>query len=130
MKADLRQIIASCLAIGTFGLICYSFSPVIIDVAAKCWSNDDYSHGLLLPFVCLALFWLKRDEIIQKLNFNDANHQATINPEDQLNLVLAARNKARQICNNLLTKSKFCIFSSYQTKTKLSDQKNNLIFYK
>lgn len=64
---NMRQIFSFLAAILAGVFLVGSFYPVLSDVAIKCWTNDDYSHGVLLPFVSLALFWLKRDELIPRV---------------------------------------------------------------
>ncbi len=36
---------------GTFGLLLFLFYPTLHEIAFICWTDDDYSHGLLLPFI-------------------------------------------------------------------------------
>lgn len=42
------------------------FFPVIRDVALVCYENDDYSHGLLLPFISVILGWMNRQALIER----------------------------------------------------------------
>jgi exosortase len=36
------------------------YSPIILGLAKEWWTNDDYSHGLLVPFAIGYLIWEKR----------------------------------------------------------------------
>ena len=67
LNFNIKQLFAASLAVVALVSLFYLFSSVLIDVAHKCWTNDDYSHGILLPFVSLGLFWMKRDVLIPKL---------------------------------------------------------------
>lgn len=63
-RLDLIAIIGT---IGTFLLLGYLFWPALKDIARVCWTDDDYSHGLLLPFVALYMIWDRREAIGEKL---------------------------------------------------------------
>jgi exosortase len=41
-------------------LLGYLFYPILRDIAMTCWTDDDYSHGLLLPIVAVYMIWDKR----------------------------------------------------------------------
>jgi exosortase len=45
-------------------LVLAIFAPTIKQVAQICMENDDYSHGILLPLISLALVYMKRDELL------------------------------------------------------------------
>ena len=47
--------------------------PVLQNVAAICWNDDDHSHGLLLPFISLYLLWEKRDEIANAISESEVS---------------------------------------------------------
>ncbi len=38
------------------------YSDTVSRIAYICWSDDDYSHGLLLPFITLYVFWQYRTD--------------------------------------------------------------------
>ncbi|HET8760233.1 MAG TPA: archaeosortase/exosortase family protein, partial [Nitrospiria bacterium] len=39
------------------------YGPTIASLARMWWSSDDYSHGILVPFISLYFVWMKRDVI-------------------------------------------------------------------
>ncbi len=43
--------------------ILYLYFPSILKVTEICMENDDYSHGVLLPFISMFLVYIKRDEL-------------------------------------------------------------------
>ena len=43
------------------------FQP-LKEIALICWTDDDYSHGLMLPFVTLYMWWDHRATIYHELN--------------------------------------------------------------
>ena len=49
------------LVAALFGLLVYLFFPTLKEIALICWTDDDYSHGTLLPFVSLYMLWDQRD---------------------------------------------------------------------
>ena len=55
------------LAGATFLLILALFFPTLREIALICWNDDDYSHGLLLPFVAAYMVWDQREIISEKL---------------------------------------------------------------
>ena len=55
------------LAIVVFGLLGYLFFPTLKEIALICWNDDDYSHGVLLPFVAAYMIWDRREIISQRI---------------------------------------------------------------
>ena len=55
------------LAIGCFLGLAYLFYPTILEIARICMTDDDYSHGTLLPFVMLYMFWDSRDKMSKNI---------------------------------------------------------------
>ena len=51
--------------LGLLGLL-YSFT--FVSMAKICWNNDDYSHGLFLPFAAGYLIWLRRNALLAAWN--------------------------------------------------------------
>lgn len=49
--------------LGCFLLLAYLYVPVLKEIATICLEDDDYSHGILLPFVTVYLFWIRRAEL-------------------------------------------------------------------
>ncbi len=47
--------------------ISYLYGETLFDIGRICWSSDDYSHGLILPFVTAYIFHSKREELFQRL---------------------------------------------------------------
>ena len=56
------------LAIASFLGLTYLFLPTLKEIAEICWTDDDYSHGTLLPFVALYMIWDSKDKISKKIN--------------------------------------------------------------
>lgn len=42
-------------------LLVYLFYPTLREIAIICWNDDDYSHGILLPFVAGYMMWDSRE---------------------------------------------------------------------
>jgi exosortase len=53
------------LALFPYLLLTALFYPALKEIAEICWTNEDYSHGLLLPFIAAYLVWEKRGAIRQ-----------------------------------------------------------------
>jgi len=53
-------------------LLGYMYGPTLAWIADICWNDNDYSHGLLLPFISIYIIWNLRNErwplIQEKLN--------------------------------------------------------------
>ena len=64
-KEVFKEIAAFILFIAAACCVLYEFWPALCEVYQKCNSNDDYSHGLLLPFVAIILVWFKKEELQQ-----------------------------------------------------------------
>lgn len=50
-----------------FVLLGFLFYPTLKEIALICWTDDDYSHGVLLPFVALFMIWDSRGAILERL---------------------------------------------------------------
>lgn len=48
-------------------LLLYLFYPTLKEIALICWNDDDYSHGLLLPFVAGYMIWDRREQIFSRI---------------------------------------------------------------
>jgi exosortase len=59
-------ILPLCLALGLFAGLGVLFYPTLKDIAEICWVYEDYSHGLLLPFITVYLIWIRRAEIAKR----------------------------------------------------------------
>ncbi len=55
------------LALFSFLAIGYLFYSTLKEIARICYTDDDYSHGLLLPIVSLYMIWDQKDYIKEKL---------------------------------------------------------------
>ncbi len=53
------------IASGVFLTLLILYAPTLGDIAHICWTDDDYSHGLLLPFITLYLLWERKKKIQQ-----------------------------------------------------------------
>jgi len=58
-----RGVLGPLMALSALGLVVYLYWPVLSSIARICWTDDDYSHGLLLPFVTIYLLWDRRQKI-------------------------------------------------------------------
>ncbi len=45
------------------GLLLFLYGETLFQIAAICWQDEDYSHGLLLPFITAYLIWERRREL-------------------------------------------------------------------
>ena len=45
------------------GLVLVLFAPTLRILTLQWWDDPNYSHGLVLPFLCAIIVWQKRDEI-------------------------------------------------------------------
>ena len=43
--------------------IAFAFAPVLAKLGFDWWNNENYSHGLLIPFVIIYILWSQRDEL-------------------------------------------------------------------
>jgi exosortase len=43
--------------------IAFAFAPVLAKLGFDWWNDENYSHGLLIPFVIIYILWLQRDEL-------------------------------------------------------------------
>lgn len=58
-----------------FAVIAYLFYPTIKEIAEICWTDDDYSHGTLLPIVALYMVWDSKDKISKKIRDAQSNNK-------------------------------------------------------
>lgn len=64
MNTEFREQLRTVLAFAVFFvLLALLFGKTIAGIAAICWTDDDYSHGLLLPFIAAYLLWTKQEEV-------------------------------------------------------------------
>jgi exosortase len=40
------------------------FQDALFEIAEICWENDDYSHGLILPFIIGYIWWDQKDDFL------------------------------------------------------------------
>ena len=45
----------------------YLYFPTLSEIGMICWNDDDYSHGLVLPFVTIYILWENRSLLNQRL---------------------------------------------------------------
>ena len=57
------RIYLTLCALGTVSLLALIFGPTLVNIATVCWRDDDYSHGLILPFAALYILWTKKEII-------------------------------------------------------------------
>ncbi|MBP9837838.1 MAG: exosortase/archaeosortase family protein, partial [Proteobacteria bacterium] len=50
-----------------FILIFYLFFPTIAETFEICYVNEDYSHGLILPLICLYFLYLDKQKIFSEI---------------------------------------------------------------
>ena len=55
------------LAASVVALLLILFVPTLYAIGVICWEKEDYSHGLLLPFVTAYMIWDRRDSIRKRL---------------------------------------------------------------
>jgi len=61
-----KDTVGIALASIAFGIVFYLFYPTLKTIALICYNDDDYSHGLLLPFVGLYMIWDSRERIVSR----------------------------------------------------------------
>lgn len=64
-KSVARSPLESASVSYAVGLLCavwflVLYMPTLKEIASICWTDDDYSHGLILPFVALYILWDRR----------------------------------------------------------------------
>ncbi len=57
----------------SIAILVFAFFEVLAKIYDIAMNNDDYSHGLLLPFVAAYLVWIRKDEISESLSSLDPN---------------------------------------------------------
>jgi exosortase len=65
-KIELDRIAAAFSMLGIL-LLAYCYFPTLKRTALICWTNDDYSHGLILPAVALYILWDKKGKFLRIL---------------------------------------------------------------
>ena len=43
--------------------VIFAYASVLVKLSHDWWSDENYSHGLLIPFVILYILWLRRDKL-------------------------------------------------------------------
>lgn len=66
-KAGTIRIIEFILLFALIVLLVTLFQTPIRDISYICWNDDDYSHGLMIPFIILYIWWDQKDIIIKRL---------------------------------------------------------------
>lgn len=61
-KKDWNFLGLACLLSSAFILVTL-FLPALLDIYEICSTDDDYSHGLLLPFVIAYIYWERRADL-------------------------------------------------------------------
>jgi exosortase len=54
------------------------FHEALTEIARICWDNDDYSHGLILPFIILYIWWDQKDEIRKNVSSRNVDKDFSI----------------------------------------------------
>lgn len=49
-------------AIALVSVILFTYAAVLVKLSSHWWSDENYSHGLLIPFVIGYILWLQRDK--------------------------------------------------------------------
>jgi exosortase len=60
------------VALGSI-LVAIYWIPVS-SIAMICWTDDDYSHGLILPLVMLYMWWDRKSQILESLKLESNNN--------------------------------------------------------
>ncbi len=62
------------LLVALLALIAALFFDALKEISEICWEDDDYSHGLILPFIVMYILWDRKEQIISSLrNRNPVN---------------------------------------------------------
>ena len=46
--------------------IIFAYATVLAKLSSDWWTDENYSHGLLIPFVILYILWLERDQFLKE----------------------------------------------------------------
>src|SRR6187200_2373274 len=56
-------------AIALVFVILFTYGTVLVKLSHDWWSDENYSHGLLVPFIIVYILWSQRDKFaIQRAN--------------------------------------------------------------
>jgi len=50
-------------ALAIFAAICFAYATVLVKLSRDWWSDENYSHGLLVPFIIVYILWSQRDKL-------------------------------------------------------------------
>ena len=53
-------------AIALLSVILFTYAAVLVKLSSDWWSDENYSHGLLVPFIIGYILWLQRDKFATK----------------------------------------------------------------
>ena len=67
------------LGVAVIILLGLLFYIPLIDIAEICWTDDDYSHGLILPFVTLYMWWDQKENILKAISVSTAENTKLAN---------------------------------------------------
>ncbi len=43
--------------------ILFTYAAVLVKLSSHWWTDENYSHGLLIPFIIGYILWLERDKL-------------------------------------------------------------------
>ena len=50
-------------AFAIISAILFTYAAVLVKLSSNWWSDENYSHGLLVPFIIGYILWLQRDSL-------------------------------------------------------------------
>lgn len=71
-----------------FVIIGFLYADTIAGVAYTCWTDEDYSHGLILPIISLYLIATKQDELTRRLFGASAENNRAAPPVSKVGILV------------------------------------------
>ena len=50
-------------ALAIISAILFTYAAVLVKLSSNWWSDENYSHGLLVPFIIGYILWIERDKL-------------------------------------------------------------------
>ena len=47
-------------------VLLFAYATVLVPLARTWWTDENYSHGLLIPFIVVYILWISRDRFASK----------------------------------------------------------------
>ena len=53
-------------ALPILAAICFAYATVLVKLSRDWWTDENYSHGLLIPFIIGYILWSQRDKLASR----------------------------------------------------------------